>query len=134
MSRRVDEWIGKTDNSAIPPRVRLRIFEAAGGICYLCGSDIQAGEKWDCDHIAATINGGENRESNLKPAHKKCHQDKTKCDLKEKSKVAAVRKKHLSISAVKAKIPARPFAQTEKQARVPKPSLPYRQLYQEVET
>ena len=28
MSRAVDLWVGKSDDAAIPPRVRLRVFEA----------------------------------------------------------------------------------------------------------
>ena len=62
MSRSVPEWIGATDDSAIPPRVRLRVFEAHGGVCHLSGRKIRAGEEWDCDHVKALINGGENRD------------------------------------------------------------------------
>lgn len=33
MTRDVEEWIGKTPDSAIPKRVRLRVFERLGGQC-----------------------------------------------------------------------------------------------------
>lgn len=51
--RSVDEWIGKNDDAAIPPRVRLRVFEKFGGICQLSNRKIMAGEAWDLDHIKA---------------------------------------------------------------------------------
>lgn len=97
MSREVPEWIGKDDNAAIPPRVRLRVFERCGGICHLSGVRIKAGDQWDCDHVVALINGGEHRERNLAPALRVEHRKKTAADVKLKAKVARVRKKHLGI-------------------------------------
>lgn len=95
--RSVPEWIGATPDTPIPPRVRLRVFEAHGGVCYLSKRKIRAGEKWDADHVIAIINGGENRESNLAPALKDKHKAKTAADVKEKSDVARKRQKHLGI-------------------------------------
>ncbi|MEI3853595.1 MULTISPECIES: hypothetical protein [unclassified Ensifer] len=46
----VTEWIGKTDDEKVPPRVRLRLFEQYGGVCQLSGRKIMAGEAWDLDH------------------------------------------------------------------------------------
>lgn len=97
MTRKVEEWIGKTDDAAIPPRVRLRIFERMGGICHLSGRKINAGEAWDLDHIVALINGGAHRESNLAPALRSEHRKKTAQDLKQKSKDYRVRAKHNGI-------------------------------------
>jgi hypothetical protein len=68
MSRKVEEWIGKTPDTPAPPRVRLRVFERHNGICYLSGRKIMAGDKWEIEHPQALINGGENRESNMAPA------------------------------------------------------------------
>jgi 5-methylcytosine-specific restriction endonuclease McrA len=99
MSRSVPEWIGKTADSAIPPRVRARVFERAGGICHISGRKIMPGEPWDCDHIVALINGGENRESNLAPALRDRHREKTAADAREKADVARTRKKHLGIKS-----------------------------------
>jgi len=48
--RATEEWIGKHDNAAIPPRVRLRVFGKFGGVCQLSGRKILAGEAWDLDH------------------------------------------------------------------------------------
>lgn len=95
MTRTTDEWIGKSDDTVPPPRVRLRVFDAHGGKCYLCPHKIRAGEYWQLDHVKAIINGGENRESNLKPACRNCCYRKTAKDTAEKSDVADKRKKHL---------------------------------------
>ena len=97
MSREVPEWKGKTDDSAIPPRVRLRVFERCRGMCHLSGLRIQPGDQWDCDHIVALINGGEHRESNLAPALRDEHRKKTASDVAQKSKNYRVRAKHLGI-------------------------------------
>ncbi|MBN9453215.1 MAG: HNH endonuclease [Bosea sp.] len=86
-SRSVPEWIGKTPDAKIPPRVRLRVFERFNGICYLSGRKIAAGEPWECDHVVALVNGGEHRESNLAPALRDKHRQKTAEDVAEKSTV-----------------------------------------------
>lgn len=54
-----------------------------------------AGEYWQCDHVKALCNGGENKESNLKPACRNCCYRKTAEDVAEKAEVDEKRKKHL---------------------------------------
>lgn len=98
MSRSVEEWIGKTDDSDVPPRVKLRVFERYQGVCQCgCSRRIMAGEQWQADHIVAVINGGQNRESNLHPLLSKHHVEKTKEDVALKSKVYKKRSKHLGL-------------------------------------
>lgn len=97
MSRSTDEWIGKDDDAAIPPRVRLRVFERFGGTCHLSGLKIRPGDQWDCDHVVALINGGEHRELNLAPALRSEHRKKTAEDVAQKSKDYRVRAKHNGI-------------------------------------
>lgn len=121
MTRSVDEWIGATDDQRAPPRVRERIF-TRDNTCHLCKCEIQTGQKWDLDHVKALINGGENREKNLRPAHRKCHVEKTALDLAEKAKVAAIRKKHLGITRPKQTIKSPGFPKSEK----PKKAVVYR--------
>jgi len=128
MARSVSEWIGKTPDTKIPPRVRLRIFEREKGICHLCKQPIQVGQKWEANHDPALINGGENRESMIFPAHDKCHKAHTAQAVAEKAKVAALRAKHIGAARPKGTIKSRGF---EKKARVPKPSLKPRKLFQE---
>jgi 5-methylcytosine-specific restriction protein A len=97
MTRKTDEWIGKNADAAIPPRVRVRIFDRHNGCCHLTGRRIRAGEAWDCDHIGALVNGGEHRESNLAPALKAPHREKTAADVAEKAMVYRKRAKHLGL-------------------------------------
>lgn len=105
--RATDEWIGKTPDSAIPPRVRLRVFERYGGKCYLSGRKIRPGEPWEIEHVIALCNGGEHRESNMAPALKGPHREKTARDVAEKAKVDRVRKKHLGITKPSGRWPKR---------------------------
>lgn len=95
--RTVTEWVGKTDDAAIPDRVRVRIFERHGGICHLSGRKIKYGEPWDLDHIVALINGGSHCESNLAPALRDKHRKKTAADVAEKAMVYRKRAKHLGL-------------------------------------
>lgn len=119
MTRSVEEWIGKTDDTPIPPRVKLRVFEAHGGVCHIAKRKIRAGEPWDCDHVKAIINGGENRESNLAPALRDKHREKTAEDVAEKARIARKRAKHLGITKPKRPWPSRGFngGPTAKQRR-----------------
>ena len=103
--RAVPEWIGATDDAAIPARVRLRIFEAAGGICWITGRKIMPGDPWDLDHKIALCNGGEHRESNLAPAIRSAHRAKTAEDVAQRAKDDRVRKKHLGIHKPKTIVP-----------------------------
>lgn len=110
MSRTVEEWIGKTDDSVPPPRVRLRVFEAHGGRCYLSGRKIMAGDAWDLDHKVALCNQGQNRETNLAPVLRDKHREKTKDDVAEKARIDRIRQKHLGIfPRSKRKIQSRGF-------------------------
>jgi 5-methylcytosine-specific restriction protein A len=117
MSRRVSEWIGKTDDSRPPPHVRLRIFETHGGRCHFSGRRIMPGEHWDCDHVKALINGGENRESNMAPILRgKPHKEKTASDVAEKSRVYRKRAKHIgALPASRQKIKSAGFAKAAPQ-------------------
>jgi 5-methylcytosine-specific restriction protein A len=95
--RAVDEWIGKTDDDQIPRRVRLRVFARHSGRCHVSGQNIRPGQAWEVDHIVALANGGEHRESNLAPVLKEKHKEKTKQDVRTKSKTARMRAKHLGL-------------------------------------
>lgn len=118
MSRSTKEWVGKTQDSRPPPRVRARVFVRENGMCHLSGRKIQPGELWDLDHKVALINGGENRESNLFPALRDKHKEKTKSDVAEKAKIAKRANSHLGIKGKRAKIQFRPFTKVEKERRV----------------
>ncbi len=95
MVRSVVEWRGKTDDAAIPDRVRLRVFERHGGICHISQRKILSHEKWDLDHIVSLVNGGAHVESNLAPALRDKHKLKTKADVAEKARIYKKRKNKL---------------------------------------
>lgn len=96
MSRSVKEWVGKTDDEPVPPRVRVRNFLANGGVCCECGVKI-TGKRWVCDHRKSLKNGGENRESNLGPIHEACNKIKTAADVAEKSMVYRKTAKNIGV-------------------------------------
>ena len=98
MTRSVPEWQGATDDTPIPPRVRLRVFERDGGICQCgCTIKIKAGDKWETDHATAIIAGGKNEESNLRTLLAAHHKIKTRADIAEKAMIYRKRSKHLGI-------------------------------------
>ncbi len=106
-SRALPEWIGKTPDTAIPARVKARIVMGQDGIC-ACGCDVKlgaAGEAIEFDHEVALINGGENRESNLRALRRPCHAQKTRADVAEKSTVARKRDKHLGLTKTRFPLP-----------------------------
>jgi 5-methylcytosine-specific restriction protein A len=113
MTRSVPLWVGRTDDSAIPKAVRLRVFERYGGVCQLSGRKIRAGDVWQLDHRIALVNGGRHEEANLWPVLVAPHKVKSAKDVAIKAKVARVRAKHLGVwPASKAKIRSRGFQRT----------------------
>jgi 5-methylcytosine-specific restriction protein A len=95
--RTVKEWVGKTDDTPVPPRVRLRVFTRFGGVCQICTTKI-AVKRWVCDHKKALCNGGENRESNLWPIHESCDRTvKTPGDVAERAANDRVAMRHAGI-------------------------------------
>jgi 5-methylcytosine-specific restriction protein A len=121
--RSVPEWIGSSPDAKVPPRVRLRIFEREGGKCWISGRKIRPGDLWDLDHKVALINGGEHRESNLFPALRDKHRQKTREDVRQKSEAARVRSKHLGIRRAPT-IRSAGFAKREKQSKASSPLTP----------
>lgn len=124
MSRVVPEWIGKTPDSKIPDRVKLRVRQREDDVCYLSGRKITASDQVDYDHRIALINwtgeGHGNRESNIYPVIRAKHREKTKQDVAEKAKSDAVRKKHLGIRPP-SQMRSAGFATREKQRTATRP-------------
>jgi 5-methylcytosine-specific restriction endonuclease McrA len=70
-----------------------------------------AGDQWDLDHRQALCNGGAHAESNLFPALRDKHREKTAADVAERAKTDRIRKKHLGIApAPTRKLQSRGFA------------------------
>lgn len=102
MPRSVDEWIGKTDDTPVPARVRDRVFDREKGLCHSCRRKINPGrERWTLEHREAIVLGGENREGNLCLTCSICLPVKNAKDVAEKSFVARKRKKDRGIRTKK---------------------------------
>lgn len=110
MTRNVAEWKAKHDDAAIPPRVKLRIWNRENGICSLSGRKIQPGEPYDFEHKIALCNGGEHRESNLFLALRDKHKEKTARDRAEKKVIDRKTQKNASIGKPKYRWPSRPMS------------------------
>lgn len=95
--REVPEWIADNDNQTIPARVKVRVFDRAGGKCAHCTLTIVGKLRPAYDHIQALVNGGEHRECNLQLLCVPCHAVKTRADVGEKSILARKRLKQIGI-------------------------------------
>lgn len=97
MGRSVPEWVGSSPDAKVPTKVRLRIFDRAGGRCHITGRKIGAGEAWELEHIKPLSMGGEHRETNLAPALAEPHRRKTAAEASARAKADRMRAKHLGI-------------------------------------
>lgn len=84
-----------TERRPMSPTRKLKVFENFGGRCHICERRIRAGEPWDAEHVVPLALGGADDDSNLRPAHKACHGDKTRTDAASWSKAKRVRAKHV---------------------------------------
>lgn len=74
---------------------KARIFDAARGVCHICGRKIKVGEAWDAEHVVAYALTHDDSDENIRPAHTACHKLKTKDDVRVISKAKRVRAKHM---------------------------------------
>jgi 5-methylcytosine-specific restriction endonuclease McrA len=127
--RRVPPWVGVTDDTKVPDRVKQRVFDDHDGRCHVCDVNI-GGKLWHLDHIIALINGGKHDESNLAPICIPCHWAKTGQDVKIKSKIAAVKARHDGIKRPTGDLHGRGFDKVAPKEKAPqRASLPPRTLY-----
>jgi len=95
MTRSVTPWAGKSDDEAVPTRVKLRVFERAKGHCAICGRRLH---RWQLDHIVPLSQGGRHAEDNLQClCSEPCHAAKTGRDAKLKAKSERIRTRHAGI-------------------------------------
>lgn len=97
MSRSLPEWCGKNDDTPIPPRVKIRVFDRSDGCCASCHRSVGGRLRPIYDHIVALINKGENRESNLQLLCHECSGTKSAADVQEKSVIYRKRAKRLKV-------------------------------------
>lgn len=103
--RALPEWIGKTNDAAIPPRVQERVALRSERLCVKCTRETGPALRGECDHAIPLIIGGQHRESNLQWLCVECHSSKTKRDVKLKSKMAKSRQREQGIRKTKHPIP-----------------------------
>lgn len=115
MARSTAEWIGSSDDARAPKRVRDRLMDRHP-TCYICSRPFDDGKRVALDHVVALINGGENREANLRPVHIACHAEKTAADVAEKARIAAKRQAHRRIVDAP-KMRSTPMPTTKKSAK-----------------
>ena len=101
MARAVPNWVGKTDDTPPPSRVKDRIRERQGNMCALTGVKLGADAVVQYDHIVPLWLGGSNTESNLQAVTSEAHKRKTAAEAKVRGKCNRTRKKHLGIKSEK---------------------------------
>jgi 5-methylcytosine-specific restriction endonuclease McrA len=121
MPRSIPEWIGRTDDSAIPEKVQLRVFEANERRCFLCGNLIRPGDGMDIHHKTPLIDGGRHAESNLVPVHRKCHRIQTAREAQERAEHRGTVKSHYGIRTSKRKLQGPGFRKAPPQLKASTP-------------
>ncbi len=77
---------------------RIRVFDDNDGICHICERGIRPGESWEVEHPTALALCGSDKIEDMRPAHKKCHSEKTaKEDIPRIAKAVRQRANHLGI-------------------------------------
>lgn len=80
----------------ITAALRVRVFDAAKGCCHLCGLPIDPlRERWDVEHVKPLWLGGADNETNMRPAHDRCHADKTATEAAPRAKSTRIRARHI---------------------------------------
>lgn len=70
-----------TTRRSLSRTLRARVFDAANGLCHICGGKITASDAWDVEHRLPLALGGADDETNMSPAHKVCHRAKSADDI-----------------------------------------------------
>jgi 5-methylcytosine-specific restriction protein A len=123
--RKVPEWVGASPDSKVPTAVKLRVFARYEGRCHLSGQKIKPGDDWDVEHVKplrSALPGQPhlNRESNLAPALKAPHREKTGQENSDGAKADRTYAKHLGIwPKSKAKIQSRGFDRSRPNQKAP---------------
>lgn len=79
----------------ISTRERVDIFKRCEARCHICQGRINAGDPWDVEHIIPLAQGGDDYGDNLAPAHRRCHEAKTKQDTTNTARAKRREAKHL---------------------------------------
>lgn len=78
-----------------------KFIDATGKVmmhCHICGYLIDpVKDPWDADHVLPHTFDGSDDPKNVRPAHVKCHQSKTKQDISKNAKSKRAKDKHVGI-------------------------------------
>lgn len=81
---------------SMSPTRRLRIWEAANGVCCLCEQKIDGvREAWTVEHLIALALGGPDTDDNCRPAHERCRRQKDKTDVADIARAKRRAAKHI---------------------------------------
>jgi 5-methylcytosine-specific restriction protein A len=106
---------------------RTRIFAAHDGVCHLCKQKIDGvREAWEVEHVIAYALTRDNSDENLRPAHKRCHAEKTAADVAAIAKAKRREAKHAGAARPKQSIRSAGFQKAP--AKEPK-QIPANQSY-----
>jgi 5-methylcytosine-specific restriction protein A len=131
MVRPVPEWIGRRPESMPPARVRQRILDRENGLCHICQGKIDK-PGWHADHVPPLKDGGENRESMIKPAHDVCHRRLTAQQAIERAPIERKKMKHTGAARPKQSIRSNNSLSSGKQPKFQKRALPPIPLFRQV--
>jgi 5-methylcytosine-specific restriction enzyme A len=127
MARPVPEWRGKRPEAMPPARVRQRILERESSTCHICLGKIDK-PGWHADHVPPLKDGGENRESMIKPAHERCHRKLTAQQAIERVPIERKKLKHTGAARPAGKLKGPQFRKSDK-PKHERASLPPRSLF-----
>ncbi len=100
------EDVGTTTRGRLTPCRRLKVWEATGGRCVVCGRKIDgARERWIAEHIRALELGGDDDLANMGPAHQACAWSKTRDDHRRAAQAKRRKIQHLGAQASKRPLP-----------------------------
>ena len=121
--------VGTTPRKPLTPTQRLKMFEAHGGRCVVCGNLIRAGSPFIDEHITPLGLGASNDDSNRGPAHVTCAGIKTEADMERINKAKAQKKAALGIKAPTQKIENAPMPAAAKKVKNLNPLGPPRPMF-----
>lgn len=128
MPRSTKEWVGRTSDHMPPATVRQRILERANFTCHVCQGQIDK-PGWHADHVPPLKDGGENRESKIKPAHDVCHRRLTAQQAVERAPIERKKLAHTGAARPAGNLKSRGFPALAKPVRENTKSLPPRAMF-----
>lgn len=77
------------------PKERERLFDLHGRKCWICGEQIETRQSWELEHVTPWALTRDESDDNVKPAHVRCHKEKTFVDVRAIRKADRIRRKNI---------------------------------------